>query len=730
MIRARRPDGARWRAAAALLATLAVLLVGLAPPSSATKPPGAAVGTRLDTYYDEPIFRQALFLRLAANRAQTSFQALSAIKNVAVEIWDPRTVDEGFLKGIFGQTVGTKIDNSIGAALRVDTMDLATARKYIGDALYRELAKAGYSRVYVASALSRTNVDERSSTHSEEALQQIRVRMAGVTKKAVAVLHGGSERQQCPRCAPIYPSSVPTSYLEPYGLTIEETAQRQAKLAKVDHASGSEETKKAKKAAINAEYDAIDEARAAQARGNLQVHLDTARDNYERDVRAGGVAAQEIFHTTLSGDCPGKPQGLGPLVVRAVLAAGCGGQGTKSTGLADALAGADLDPGGVDFTTLELRYLSDSGSGLEYAFNARRDPLAGDPRASTGLTVAQETSDAFFVWLALDPSTFWVNLSPNEPDRIVDAELGRTDVGRILLEADLRMKQTSAELIHPDTALGQEYWARSQGGCLTERNWIVPAPASVREDGDSLYILDAPLDVQTEATHTLPGGTGTAGSCPGQDPAVTAAEEELYRTLVLPKLKEQINTAPEYADLRRVYLARIAAEWYRARTLRHHATYADVIDSGDVDRWTTESGWKPRDTFDAYVRSYREGEFDLTRQVESGGVVTTYRYFYGGVDFSHVPMRAVDAAESDRVAPGLPEAAQASVTQAAPGQGDEIWLGGAVRGKGRGALERVGDALSGLAYSSAGLALLVVAGLVLLSFGFWGPRLARRRRPR
>ena len=48
-------------------------------------------------------------------------------------------------------------------------------------------------------------------------------------------------------------------------------------------------------------------------------------------------------------------------------------------------------------------------------------------------TVVQDVSDAFFVWLLYPPESFWVNLSPTESDRIIENNLGRTDVGKVML---------------------------------------------------------------------------------------------------------------------------------------------------------------------------------------------------------------------------------------------------------------------------------------------------------
>ena len=75
-------------------------------------------------------------------------------------------------------------------------------------------------------------------------------------------------------------------------------------------------------------------------------------------------------------------------------------------------------PGGVDFTTLELRYVGKpvKGKGLDYGFSANSDP--DEQSGWGGKEKSQLISDAFFTWLALTPEKFWVNLNPDQPDRV------------------------------------------------------------------------------------------------------------------------------------------------------------------------------------------------------------------------------------------------------------------------------------------------------------------------
>ncbi|MGW1616601.1 hypothetical protein ACWCQZ_45690 [Streptomyces sp. NPDC002285] len=354
--------------------------------------------------------------------------------------------------------------------------------------------------------------------------------------------------------------------------------------------------------------------------------------------------------------------------------------GTADTGLGKALTEPPSETaGGIDFSSLQLRYLADPGdsSGLRYAFSAGTSGTAGDRRPSSGLAAATQTSDAFFVWLSLDPAHFWVNLSPDEPDRIVGDQLGRTDAGRVLLEADLQMKKTVGKLIHPRTALGRRYWDGTRGDCVSSRSWIVPAPASVHQDGERLYILDAPLDVKMEsdyvaASRDSPG----APTCPRQDRATEEHNERLERTLILPRLRKSINTAPEYAALRRVYLARVAAEWYRDLSTTKDTAYGELMNSGDITDWRLTDGWKPRDTFDKFVESYTKGEFRVTDRTTTGGTTYVRRYVYGGVDFTRVPIRKLSDEAFGADFATLPVSVDRSLrAPSVTGRDDTVWLG-------------------------------------------------------
>lgn len=447
----------------------------------------------------------------------------------------------------------------------------------------------------------------------------------------------------------------------------------------------------------------------------------------------------------LNGPCGGLgPQAAGPvsgggrvtLLAAAPLAApplaGPCGEGTES-GLGSVLtAPADLDKyGGVDFSTLELRYLSDppGGSGVQYSYSAGSLAAGYRQNQALGNAVVRTAGDDLRTWLVLSPQAFWVNLDPREPDRIIDPALGRTNAGRALLQADLAMKRTEGTLLNPDTPLGARYWKELVGptgsACFASRMWIVPGDVQVREDGDSLYVLNAALDVKTESEHA---GPSTELTCKDNDPAADARNERLERTLILPRVVRAVNTAPEYAPLRRAFVARVVAQWIRDRHQAGRRTSFDqIIDSGDLGRAVLPDGWRPQQVYDAYLRSIRNHEFSYQRTTHQGRTTIVAEYTFGGVDFSNLRPTAVSAADMSRQYPQLPDTVRSSLGQPSTGLDGELWLGGSQPVPGRNWWTRMTGRVGNLTAGTLGVLAVIVLAVLALAFGFRGA--GRRRRP-
>jgi uncharacterized repeat protein (TIGR01451 family) len=351
--------------------------------------------------------------------------------------------------------------------------------------------------------------------------------------------------------------------------------------------------------------------------------------------------------------------------------------------LTDALARPGIRPGGIDFSSLELRYVSDAGpkgGGISYALRGLPTDAPSDP--AVGLQAARRASEAFFAWLTLPPQSFWVNLNPGQPDRIIDPQFARTDAGHVLLDADFKLKRAMWPLTNPATKTGAEFWRRidalygndrlKSNFCTTFRMWIEPVPATVRESSGQLYILDAPLTVKTEAID-LPPGT-IADSCPEEDAALRAAKLEVFQQVIMPSVAQAVNTAPEFAELRRVYLSRVAAEWVRTRADRA-TPLGKLVDSGAIEPWAADPAWNPMDIFNTYLTSARNGDYSYQRTVEQDGNTHTLTYVMGGVDFSRTPRQNVSRQDFRARWPKLARRARRSLNEPATDASGEVWLG-------------------------------------------------------
>ncbi|SCK09620.1 hypothetical protein [Streptomyces sp. WMMB 322] len=369
--------------------------------------------------------------------------------------------------------------------------------------------------------------------------------------------------------------------------------------------------------------------------------------------------------------------------------------------------------GGVDLSSLQLRYMSDdAGSGVKYAFSAQAAQRGVVQDSRTGHSALIGSMADLRTWLVLNPNKFWVNLNPDEPNRIIDTELGRTNAGRALLEADWRMKQTAGKLLNPKTSLGAEYWkklSRSSGEtCYSSRMWIIPGRVEVRQDGDSLYVLKAKLDVKAKAEDISAKGL----SCDA-DPQQTARNERLEQKMVVPKIAKAVNTDPEYAPLRQAFLARVVAQWIRDRHNSGHTTSFDkLIDSGDLGPATMRGTWRPQQVYDAYLRSIRNGSFTYKRTAKVGNTTITYVTTTGGVDFGQLNTRKVSAEDMNRQLPQLPQTIQKSTEQPARASDGSIWLGDTVQTPSQGS---TWDSIQGYLSGRTGMftIVLVAMGVVL-----------------
>ena len=307
------------------------------------------------------------------------------------------------------------------------------------------------------------------------------------------------------------------------------------------------------------------------------------------------------------------------------------------------------------FRPLHLRYLSYNN--LNDSFKLLLDK--GDSQDLKEASLKDSTKELlnyFFTGITLPNDSFWVNLRPDSPDNIIDDYLAQTEVGRILLEADVQLKKDTAAYTSPQTPEGKAYWDKlykkaeellGQSNITIPtlvRPWIVPDEIIIREAKDNAYIYKATLKVLLEDDYLKSSSTYNF-----QDPRLKALNEysgQLIKEKIIPKLIKEVNTSKKYASLRQVYYSLILAQWFKARFHGKGGSYSSLIDKKDLTGLISTGNWSKQQYFQQYQNSFKDGEYNLKEKVYSpyGQLVRTYTS--GGINISNLGI------SSSPVAPG------------------------------------------------------------------------------
>ncbi|MDP1853646.1 MAG: hypothetical protein Q8L26_05545 [Candidatus Omnitrophota bacterium] len=274
-----------------------------------------------------------------------------------------------------------------------------------------------------------------------------------------------------------------------------------------------------------------------------------------------------------------------------------------------------------------LKYLSVNSAN---PFNYFNFLLGVNPQAKENLDrEAKKLINYFFLGVTLPNHTLWVNLRPDEPERIASEELAKTDMGRVLLEEDLQLKKDAAKYLHPANAKGKEFWEKLYAAigkdnvkkmkiATSNRVWIVPDEAVVVETEDGALVASAKLKVLSENEYLKEN--------PQDETQVVM--EKLMKEIILPALTDEINSGPAYAPLRQIYHSLILAEWFKRKHKSSASVFALSINRGYTNGLESELPWAKQKIWQEYVDSYQKSEyklqdtlFGLRRMYWSGGIV-------------------------------------------------------------------------------------------------------------
>ncbi|MFH1458309.1 MAG: hypothetical protein ABIG31_03990 [Candidatus Omnitrophota bacterium] len=309
------------------------------------------------------------------------------------------------------------------------------------------------------------------------------------------------------------------------------------------------------------------------------------------------------------------------------------------------------------FRPVHLRYFSYDISQHNFKLLVEKGDAKNKPLDEIQVS-AQDLLNYFLVGLTLHNESFWVNLRPDSQDSMIDDYLAQTDVGRIMLEADLQLKKDTAGLTSPKTPEGKEYWNRLYKKAeelfgnenlnipALTRPWIVPGEIIIHETDTAAYVYKATLKVLLEQDLLKDSAVYNF-----KDPRLKALNEyssELIRELIIPKLTKEVNSSKCYAGLRQVYYSLILSRWFKNKFEGLSGGYASRINTLNLTGLTSAHPWSKATYFKEYQKSFKDGEYNIqeTVQTPTGQVIRSY--FSGGIQMASSAINTQNGVQGGR----------------------------------------------------------------------------------
>ena len=301
------------------------------------------------------------------------------------------------------------------------------------------------------------------------------------------------------------------------------------------------------------------------------------------------------------------------------------------------------------FRPLHLRYLAYDNTSNNLKLLLDKGDLKFPPDQKLESST-KELLSYFFVGISLPNDSFWVNLRPDSPDNIIDGYLAQTDLGKVLLEADLQLKKDTANFTSPQTPEGKAYWKKlyqkaselfgSENITIPTltRPWIVPGEIIIRETQENAYVYKATLKVMLEQDYLKDSTTYSFAD--ERSKQLNEYASELIRKTIIPKLTKDVNSAKRYAPLRQVYYSLILAQWFKQKFSGKNGLYSQLINKKNLSGLTSKESWSKNTYFQAYQKSFQKGEYNIKESVYVlGGGQTIRNYMSGGISIGEDVIR-------------------------------------------------------------------------------------------
>ncbi|MBF0479240.1 MAG: FAD-dependent oxidoreductase [Candidatus Omnitrophica bacterium] len=291
-------------------------------------------------------------------------------------------------------------------------------------------------------------------------------------------------------------------------------------------------------------------------------------------------------------------------------------------------------------------------------------PLANQSAEAAFRSESQKLIRYFLASLTIPQKDMWVNLSPNEPDRIVPQTFGNTEMGRDLLAQDFMLKQLTASLMSPDGEVGRKFWdkvyakiyetpspLRGEGRVrgleiptdIFNKVWIVPSKAKIYEHEKGAFITDTAFKVMTERDYVAQTQDTGHKSQEGQD-AVTL---QIVKDVIIPAIEQEVNHGKTFANLRQIYNSLILAMWYKEKVKKSvlGQAYSNKEKTSGLEVASNEK----QKIYQQYLDAFRKGASNAIKEEYDPNTqqIVARKYFSGGIQADQAQISLATKEEMD-----------------------------------------------------------------------------------
>jgi hypothetical protein len=255
----------------------------------------------------------------------------------------------------------------------------------------------------------------------------------------------------------------------------------------------------------------------------------------------------------------------------------------------------------------------------------------------------------FMAALAIPNNDIWVNLSPNESNRIIVDSVANTEMGRDLLSQDYLLKQFTASLMYPEDQVGKDFWKRVYEKAYAKygttdvpvdtfnKVWIMADKADIYQKNDTALLVNSHLKVMLEEdfmaiqANRTQFGTGLSSLDNSKDERRKLACD-IVRDVVIPVIEKEVNEGENFSQVRQIYQAMILATWFK-KTLKDSLLGQVYADTGKVTGIKVNDPQLKERIYAQYLEAYKMGVFNYIKEEQDvlTKEVLPRKYFSGGM---------------------------------------------------------------------------------------------------